>query len=210
VTADQEIRPGTDDRYHLRGEVIDSFRAYFIEPASRPKDGGTWETPSQELHYDRTHFEPMQRDADEVFHFIWENRDDKKLALHEQAFTYVQSVRPCVRIGPDGFMLRETVAEYVQVLKVQARELASLGLKKPRAMNDDLELFLYGGGALIFDEYGRLKYHIYNHVSGSSQDARLQYLLDAGFFAGKSLQTRFSSLHRLRSIAQIGRPEEGW
>jgi hypothetical protein len=210
VTADQEIRPGSDDRYDLRNEVIASFRSYFIEPASRPKAGGMWETPPLELGYERTHFEPMQRDADEVFHFLWENRQKEKLALHEQAFTYVQSVRPCVRVGPDGFMLRETVAEYVQVLKVQARELAAVGLKKPRAMADDLELVLYGGGALIFDEYGRLKYHVYNHVCGSSQNARLQYLLDAGFFAGKSLQTRFSSLHRLRSIAQIGRPEEGW
>jgi len=43
----------------------------------------------------------------------------------------VQSVRPCIRIGADGFTLRETVAEYVQVAKIRAADLADLGLQKP-------------------------------------------------------------------------------
>jgi hypothetical protein len=209
LTADREIRPGADDRYNLRATVTQSFADYGIEPASKAA-GGFWEKPPAHWSYDRTHYEPMQRDADEVFHFVWENREKARIGLDDQAFTYVQSVRPCVRIGPDGFMLRETVAEYVQVLKIQARELKALGLTKPEEMGDDLELFLYGGGALIFDEYGQVKFHISNRVRGRKQNERLKFLFDQGFFAGKSLQVRFSSLHRLRSLARIGRPEEGW
>lgn len=209
ITADQEMRPGDDDRYRLRASMRDSFRAYGIEPASRV-ESGAWEKPEGAWTYDRTHFEPMQRDADEVFHFLWENRGPKQIGLEPQAFTYVQSVRPCVRVGADGFMLRETVAEYVQVLKVQARELRGFGLIKPERMPGETEILLYGGGAVIFDEYGQIKFHVSNRVRGSKQNERLQFLFDHGFFAGKSLQTRFSSLHRLRSLARIGRPEEGW
>jgi hypothetical protein len=209
VTADTEMRPAGDDRYDLRNSVLDSFLAFGIKPSSGEPQG-VWERPDRPYTYERTHFEPMQRDADEVFHFVWENREDRLIGLDDQAFTYVQSVRPCVRADIDGFLLRETVAEYVQVLKIQARELAALGLMKPAGMRDDQELYLYGGGALIFDEYGKIKFHISNRVRGKKQDDRLKYLLDGGYFAGKSLEVRFSSLHRLRSLARIGRPEEGW
>ncbi|HYR29828.1 MAG TPA: hypothetical protein VEU30_15265, partial [Thermoanaerobaculia bacterium] len=213
VTADSEIRPGTDDRWGVRQAVVDAFGKFGIAPASNMPEG-VWEPPEERSGsvyvYDRTHFEPMQRDADEVFHFIWENRSEDHIGLDEEAFTYVQSVRPCVRVGPDGFMLRETVAEYIQVLKIQAGELDSLGLTKPDGMPGEQELWLYGGGALIFDEYGKIKFHISNRLRGKKQNERLKYLYDYGFFAGKSLQVRFSSLHRLRSLARIGRPEEGW
>ena len=36
---------------------------------------------------ERTHFEPMQRDPDEVFHFVWENR--KTLGLYDGAYMQV-------------------------------------------------------------------------------------------------------------------------
>lgn len=214
LTADQEIRPGSDDRFKLRETVRTSFAEFGIIPSSRAGDG-IWERPEQgrrsrPFTYERTHFEPMQRDSDEVFHFIWENRDASRIGLHDQAFTYVQSVRPCLRVGPDGFLLRETVAEYVQVLKIQAHELKSIGLTKPKEMPDELELFLYGGGALIFDEYGRVKFHVSNRVHGRKQNERLKYLFDYGYWSGKSLRTRFSSLHRLRSLAQIALPQEAW
>ena len=212
LTADQEIRPGTDDRFRLRETVLQSFESYGITPPDSAGEDGMWITPPEDLIYDRTHFEPMQRDADEVFHFVWENRGLDRLKLNDQSYTYIQSVRPCVRIGPDGFQLRETVAEYVQVLKIRADELGSPDLKlvKPEGMPGDLELYLYGGGALIFDEYGRLKYHVFNPVCGSKQNERLKYLFEYGYFAGKSLRTRFSNLHRMRALPQVARREEAW
>lgn len=213
LTADQEVRPGSDDRYRMRENVKKSFAAYFIEPAEDADANGMWQPPCggrDDMRYERTHFEPMQRDADEVFHFVWENRDKDHLRLDAQAYTQVESVRPCIRVGEDGFTLRETVATYVQILKVHASELADLKLIKPEGMSDDKELYLYGGGTLIFDEYGRLKYHVFNPVCGSKQNERLDYLFRAGFFDGKSLHTRFSSLHRSRSMPQLVPLEEGW
>jgi hypothetical protein len=210
LTADQEVRPGSDDRYQLRQNVRSSFESYGINPAEKADGNGMWLPPADDLHYERTHFEPMQRDADEVFHFVWENRAKEYLDLDAEAYTRVESVRPCIRVGEDGFTLRETVAEYVQILKLKAGELPELKLEKPDGMADELEIYLYGGGALIFDEYGRLKYHVYNPVCGSKQNGRLEYLWKYGFYNGKSLRTRFSSLHRLRSYPQIAPPEESW
>ena len=77
-------------------------------------------------------------------------------------------------------------------------------------MPGDIEFYLYGGGALIFDEYGRLKYHIFNPIRGSQQNKRLDYLWRQGYFSGKSLQLRFSSLHRMRAMPQEARLEEVW
>jgi hypothetical protein len=210
LTADQEVRPGSDDRYHLRENVRNGFESYGITPAAKADSSGMWLPPAGQLQYERSHFEPLQRDADEVFHFIWENRAKKHLGLDAQAYTRVESVRPCIRMGEDGFTLRETVSEYVQILKVQAGELRELRLEKPDGMPDELEIYLYGGGALIFDEFGRLKYHVHNSVCGSSQNGRLDYLWKFGFYTGKSLHTRFSALHRLRSYPQTVRTEETW
>jgi hypothetical protein len=77
-------------------------------------------------------------------------------------------------------------------------------------MPDDLEFYIYGGGALIFDEYGRLKYHIFNPIRGSQQTKRLDYLWRNGQFSGKSLQLRFSSLHRARGAREEMNPTEVW
>lgn len=215
VTADTEVRPRSDDRYELRKHVLASFRAYGIEPSSNcgtcgVAGCGLWEAVKEPLDYGRVHNDPMKSDADEIYHFIWENRTKDHLDLHDEGYTDVQSVRPCIRIGADGFTLRETVAEYVNVAKIRAADLADLGLQKPEGMPDELEFYLYGGGALIFDEYGHLKYHVFNPIHGSQQNKRLDYLWKQGFFSGKSLQLRFSSLHRMRAAREEQRIEEVW
>jgi hypothetical protein len=168
--------------------------------------------------YDRTHFDSMKSDPDEVFHFLWVNR--KAFQLNDQALTRVLSVRPCVRIGRDGFTLRETVVEYHQQLKVFARELANLKVKKPEGMPDSTEVTLYGGNAIVFDEYGHVKYSIGNSVLSPSdkhqsrQSARLKYLWEHGDFSpGASKLRAFANMHRLRSTgwyrsANLAREEQ--
>jgi hypothetical protein len=215
VTADSEVRPRSDDRYELRKHVLASFRAYGIEPASNCGECGVpgcglWAPAPEGLDYGRVHYDPMKSDADEIFHFIWENRTSDHLNLHDEGYTDVQSVRPCIRIGADGFTLRETVAEYVQVTKIRPADLADLGLERPEGMPDDLEFYIYGGGALIFDEYGRLKYHIFNPLRGSQQNKRIDYLWRNGGFSGKSLRLRFSALHRTRAAQEEEQIEEAW
>ncbi|MGA9770360.1 MAG: hypothetical protein WBV94_15080 [Blastocatellia bacterium] len=201
LTADRAIRPD-DSKYNFRKILLKSFESYGLPPTSTGdgSEQGVWEPPKFEPVYDRTHFESMQRDPDEVFRFIWENR--KSLGLYEDAYSRVLSVRPCLRIGPDGFALRETVAEYIQMIKLAPSELKSLGVKAPVGMPPETEVTLYGGGALIFDEYGRLRFHIYNRIlNAERQTKRLEFLWKFGYFSpGRSQLSRFSSLHRRRAM----------
>jgi len=86
-------------------------------------------------------------------------------------------VRPCQRTGADGFVLRETVAEYVQRIDLQAGELKRAGIGAPKGMPREQDVTLYGGGVLILDEYGRLKFHVRNKILNSErQTRRLRYL----------------------------------
>jgi hypothetical protein len=201
LTADWELHP-EDEKYRFRALLLSSFRAYGIEPSSKGtgREPGVWDPPEAALDYSQIHFESMQRDQDEVFRFVWDNRE--ALGLNDMAYTRVQSVRPCLRIGIDGFALHETVAECIQMLTVRAEELAAIGIAKPEGMPDPREVTIYGGNALIFDQYGRLKYNIGTGIGNAKrQAARLESLWKHGAFApGASAQRRFAAIHRQRMM----------
>ena len=81
-------------------------------------------------------FASLQTDPIEMFRLVWANRE--QLELEPTAYTRIASLRPCVRTSPDdGLPLRETVAECIQYVKLQASELAAYGLRKPPGMPDD-------------------------------------------------------------------------
>jgi hypothetical protein len=118
-----------------------------------------------------------------------------------------------LRVGSDGFFLRETVAEFVQQVAVRARELPKLfDVRPPKEMPPDTQVTLYGGGTLIFDEYGRLKFHVRNRLADAErQTRRLEHLWRYGHFSdGASLRNRFSHMHRLRSMNTATQLREGW
>jgi hypothetical protein len=210
LTSDREINPD-DSKYHFREILRDSFIAYGIKPASKgtASEPGVWDPPEDGLNFERSHFESMQRDPDEVFRFVWENR--RMLRLNEDAYSRVLSVRPCLRIGPDGFALRETVAEYMQIINLQATELKNLKIAMPKDMPKDQQVTLYGGGTLIFDEYGRLKFHVRNRVNDPErQTQRLKYLWEYGFIKNGPAASRFSSLHRQRMVSLPNQAPEEW
>ncbi len=216
LTADKQIRPD-DSRYHFREKLRESFAEWGIYPAGVKTDDGTWThaedelEPNTELAYDRTHFEAMMRDPDEVFRFLWEDR--RALDLFEGAYTQVLSVRPCLRVDPlDGFYLRETVAECMQLIKVRASELQGLGIEKPPDMDNDQVVALEGGVTLLFDEYGKLKFAISNHLHSrqhvdkqTRQSERLQYLWEHGYFRKNATGTgNFASMHRMKAAGHAG------
>ena len=212
LTADHEIRP-LDEKYHFRDHLRASFGRYGIKPASRwegEPETGLWERPAEEMDYRHVHFEPMTRDTDEMFRFVWENR--RRLGLSEDAYTRVESLRPCLRIAPDdGFPLRETVAECTQILNLEARELKRVRLEKPEGMPDDTPLKLSGGITLIFDEFGRLKFAIGNRLDSGRQQTRLQHLWDVGHYRrSQSGRRQFSAMHRARAMDLAGEPHEEW
>jgi hypothetical protein len=256
LTADTEVRPD-DSRFNLREHMREAFREFGIEPPkSADPATGTWRHAPEGLTYDRVRFESMRSDKDEVFRFLWDNRKELKVELQRGAYTEVLSVRPCVRVGPDGFTLHETVAEYYQVARLTPEELKRLGIVVPknylqalreaqrtaaerqtkarerlesdsapgsngggRDMEDDASLAttpLYGGGVLIFDEYGRLKYHVHNDVFHKRRQAmRLKYLwgtgqLEPGLRQARLRAARLSTIHRLRALDARRFPAEGW
>ena len=191
ITSDLEIRPD-DSRYGIRTALRTAFADFGIAPSSRHGAGdqqGRWEPPDGTMRYDGLHREGLQSDRDEMFRFVWENR--AALGLCEPAQTVVGAVRPCLRVDGDGFTLRETVADYVQMLTVRAGELASIPTPKgrmraPKGLAPGKTVRLLGGGALVFDEFGALKYHIRNSLlNARKQTARLRYLYDTGFFDGR-------------------------
>ena len=201
ITADREAVPD-DSKYGYRQILLDCFASYGLyPPTSAEEDHGGWGmVDNSDLAYDRSHFESMLRDPDEVFRFIWENRNP--LGLYEDAYTKVISVRPCLRLGPDGFTLRETVAEYIQMLTLTPLEVESLNISVPKDMPADQEITLYGGGALVFDEYGRLKYHARNRILNiERQTQRLKYLWQYGFYDDEQgVQNPFARLHLQRAL----------
>lgn len=261
LTSDTQVRPD-DSRFKLRHYLKTQFAAYGILPVGgkRGAQQDCWEPAPAGIRYERVRFESMRSDKDEVFRFLWENRDE--LELQTDAYAKVLSVRPCLRTGVDGFVLRETVAEYYQVARLTPAELEARKIKAPREFlqhlknlkaerdaraakrsrprasenanaeffdadengavaadvggeDDDLVTALYGGGVLIFDEYGRLKYHVHNDVFGSRQAARLQYLWESGLLKANVESagyraSRLSTLHRLRAIDARKFPAEGW
>jgi hypothetical protein len=258
LTADTEVRPD-DSRYRLRDHMRKAFLTYGIAPPrSADTETGTWKHAPSGLNYDRVRFDSMRSDKDEVFRFLWENRKALEVELRKGAYTEVLSVRPCVRVGPDGFTLRETVAEYYQVARLTPAELERAGVAVPknylaaleearkaaaerqaeareraedseappaagsaggRDADDDESLAttpIYGGGVLIFDEYGRLKYHVHNDVFHAKRQARrLKYLwetgqLEPGLRQARLQAARLSTLHRLRALDARRVPAEGW
>ena len=215
LTADTEVRDD-DSRYHLRETLLRWFGKYGIEPRSKAA-GGLWSRPAQPLVREGVRFGSLQADPTEMFRLLWANRD--RLELDPRAFTRVTSVRPCLRIGPeDGLPVRETVAECLQYIKIEASELRNYGLVKPVGMDDDEPVALQGGSTLILDEYGSLKYEIHNRLPNANDEGsmqvtqeRLDYLWEHGAFnKGASLAAQLSSLHRLRALGAERSYLEEW
>lgn len=218
LTADLELLPD-DGKYKYRGVLRKRFKLWGIDPESGTEDQvrlgtvpepGIWEKPvsKEPLNYDCVHRESLERNLDEVFRFLWENRGP--LGIHEDAYTWVISVRPCIRIAPDGFILKETVSEYRQSLDIEAGQLSSVcnGMKKPAKMPNNTTVRLHGGGVLVFNEFGHLKYHVRSRIDNPKrQNPRMDYLWRNeihdrhgryGFSDGSPRGQRFALMHARR------------
>jgi hypothetical protein len=199
LTIDREVVPD-DSRFNYREVLLKSFGAYGIAPDKDTGKDGTWRRCDLDLVYSRTHFDSMLRDKEEVFRFLWENR--KALDIVREGYVEVETVRPSFRVGPDGFILRETVAEYVQIMTLQVGELkAALEIDPPKDMPHWRRVQIFGGGALIFNEYGQLKYQIRNRIEDANdQTARLKYLWESGYFDREpDNKSHFAALHLARA-----------
>ncbi len=202
LTVDREVAPD-DARYSYRDAIKETFASYGITvPGPETDADACWKTfdLNEDIIYKRTNFESMLRDEEEVFRFIWENRH--LLRIDDRGYTQVISVRPSMRQGPDGFMLRETICEYVQIADLFGAEVtAVLKINRPEGMSSRQRLRAYGGGVLVFDQYGRIKYHIERRLDDAArQKRRLDYLWDSGGLEQvQDSRNQFAMAHRMRA-----------
>lgn len=205
LTADSEVAPD-DTKYGYRQRLKDSFASFGILPPEKSTvpDSGCWLPFANDaaIVYQRNHAASMLYDKEEVFRFVWENR--RALGLDDRGYLRICSVRPSTRTGPDGFSLRETVCEYLQVFDIFGAEAkATLGMERPQGMPSTQRITAYGGGIIIFDQFGRIKYHIEHRLDDTArQAARLEYLWRTGQLnAQQDGRNQFSNLHRSRAMA---------
>jgi hypothetical protein len=202
LTIDKEVVPD-DDRYGYRAALQKQFSRYGISPSYSAEQDGTWPRCTASLTYARTHFDSLLSDKQEVFRFLWENRD--ALEIDRMGYLEIESVRPATRIAPDGFILRETIAEYVQMLTLTAVELRKHGIEVPDWIPDQRRIRIYGGGALVFDEYGQLKFQIANHLANGTwdrerQSKRIRHLAERGLLdAPDDGSARLGAMHLARA-----------
>lgn len=202
LTVDREVAPD-DTKFNYRDVIVDTFKKFgIVAPVSVTDKSGCWNTFSDndQIVYNRTNFESMLRNKEEVFRFIWENR--VVLGIDDRGYTEVISVRPSTRYGPDGFMLRETICEYIQTVELFASELpTALHIDRPDGMSTRQRVTAYGGGTLVFDQYGRIKYHIIRRLTDTArQSSRLEYLWKTGALDQPTNDlNRFAAAHRERA-----------
>ena len=149
----------------------------------------------------------MRWDREGMFRFLWQNR--KQLELADDTYTRVNSVRPVWRVAPDGFILRETVVEYYQLVKQGSkRDLERYKMSVPDCVANGERFDLVGGGTLIFDEFGTLKYHISNHLTSERQAVRLTYLAETGYLNTRDTHP-FAFAHLAASGMNLNRMARG-
>jgi hypothetical protein len=202
LASDLELAP--DDDSHYRPAVIEAFGRFglaALESQSVSLDDQT--APS----YRNFSYGALRSDQSEAFRFLWDNA--ALLKIDPAYYLHVENVRPSVRIGPRGFVVAETVVDYVQELRLTRAEFdtraASAGISAPTDIPADTALGLWGGGTIVFDEFGALKYHHAKPLTDWARQAgRLKYLVDEGlwdqkgrigFSYGTSLGQRFAAFH---------------
>lgn len=175
LVSDQVVAP--DDRHGYRESVAKAFAAFgIVPPEARIVD-----LADQPLLYEGLNFIALRSDPDEVFRFIWQNAE--RLGIDRRYYLRVEAVRPSVRVGPDGLVVHEAVADYFQTLNVTAAEAAQSGVAVPADLEPTTQIQLWGGGTLIFDQFGMAKFHQSKPLEDwNRQSRRLDHLLRHGYF----------------------------
>lgn len=200
LVSDAEIVP--DDRHGYREAVRGAFAEWAIQAADSQIADLTQASPAP--IYRHLSYTALRSDTDEVFRFIWENIG--LLDIDPRFYLHVEHVRPAVRVGPDGMVVAETVAEYVQFLEgTPAGLLRAIGLRMPAGVQPGTRVRVLGGGTIVFDQFGQAKYHHRKDIRDTRrQRRRLDYLIRNGLSDDGSLGVseglpagqRFAILHQ--------------
>lgn len=176
LLVDEVVAP--DDPHRYRAVLRETFKDVDIRAPAR-----TTVTPTKNPIYHGLNPEALAGDPDEVHRYIWHNADLLGLDL-----TYpvrVERVYRAQRVGPQGLVVGEVVADYTQRRTVTVTELRVLlrkhGQAAPRQLRGSAEVELWGGGTLVFNEFGRLRYHQTKPLDDWERQAeRLRFLSKRG------------------------------
>jgi hypothetical protein len=152
LTADEVVAPD-DEKHGYRKAVADRFAAWGIK---RPADGIV-DVSRAALRYGRINAAVLRSDRDEALRFLWENAD--AFELNRTWHTEVEFLRPSVRIGPDGLLVSELIVGYTQTVQLTAAEGREAGIEIAADVDNTVQLQLWGGGVVVFDQFGRAKLH---------------------------------------------------
>lgn len=199
-----------DDKYDYRGRLRTAFESFGIV---QPPTGLIDMTEQAQPIYEHYNFEALRSQPDEVFRFLWENAE--LFAARTDYYTRIDRIDPSVRVGPDGFVVPETVVTYTQMVEGSATELVELSKRNapageelvlPPGVESDVGVRIYGGGTIVFDQFGRPKWHQPKPLFGwGRQTRRLDYLVRNGlsdrsdrfgYSLGQARGQRFAELHR--------------
>lgn len=203
ITADKRLAP--TDEHDYRGALIAGFASYgIVAPAHRivdedgtaaPVPRGRGRSPGPDLRlaqvprdpdtvthlglrYEHLNLAALRTSPEEVYQFIWNN--PRVLGIDVRLTTRVERVLASTRSGPDGLIVTEVVADYVQSWRTTLQDLPS-EIARPVGMPADAKVVLWGGGVLVFDQFGRFRLHQRQPLlDADRQSRRLAHLFRAG------------------------------
>jgi hypothetical protein len=230
LTADLRLAP--EDRHGYRDVLLDSFAAFGVVPSphgivdvdgvvaparerrrkrdtEHPQARASYPTdpdapPSRlGLRYEHLNFAAMRTSPEEVYQFIWNNAS--WLQIDVRLATRVERVLASARVGPDGLIVNEILADYTQRLRTTAAHLPP-GVAVPPGMPAETVVEMWGGGVLVFDQFGRFRLHQRKPLlDPARQSDRLSFLwrrqiIDGhggvGATDGTGDRRRFAMLHQ--------------
>src|SRR3954451_20557393 len=228
LTADKRLAP--DDAHGYRAALEQTFARFGISPPLHrivDSDGGG--APTEEavaragqdaaespvapdpdggsqtrLRYEHLNLAALRTSPEEIFSFIWNNA--AQLRIDVRYPTRIERVLSSTRVGPDGLVVTEVLADYTQVLRTTAGALPP-GIGAPDGTAADEQVELWGGGVLVFDQFGRFRLHQRQPLLDvRRQTDRLAYLARRGIHGvqgvlgatdGPGEAQRFAQLHQV-------------
>jgi hypothetical protein len=147
-----------EDQHHYRDVLQDEFSAIGVRRIPLANITGVEHYTS--LRYP-IRLRALGSDPQEVQRFVWENPRLLDAARLERRTPLSSTrVRTSERVSPDGFVVSEISASFIQTVRMSRREaFVRLGLKTTRDYVD-----IRGGGVLRFDAGGRLVYAAFKPV----------------------------------------------
>jgi hypothetical protein len=208
ITADRELVP--DDPWNYRDSLIAAFAERAIYPGGvdqLSEDSLCWRPPTcfvepiAPLHFSNLRFagdpswpagsHELYRQADALWDFVTRAHVASEFGLSAPGSDgtdapVVQSIRTARRVGPDGQVLFDLVAEVTQRRRV-VDPASGRGAK------------FFGGSTLIIGPEGEVRYVIRKHINSDDRLARqLEYQRTSGYWASTNGQlTMKGYAHRL-------------